>query len=218
MSEEDPASPRPVSSWLDETRDSYDSEASGYRDEVQGILDRLPHLRAHLRLFAELIDRTADGPVADIGCGPGYATGFLGDLRLDAFGIDLSPAMLEIARRDHPGIRFEAGTMTDLDLEDEALSGLIAFWSTIHIPDHSMPGVFDEFHRVLRAGGSALIGFHVGDGVTHSSSGDTRRPISLDTHLRRMPTVSGWLRAAGFAVGSRISYRNLNFVSEREEL
>src|SRR5699024_11485830 len=82
VSEEDPASPRPVSSWLDETRDSYDSEASGYRDEVQGILDRLPHLRAHLRLFAELIDRTADGPVADIGCGPGYATGFLGDLQI----------------------------------------------------------------------------------------------------------------------------------------
>src|SRR5699024_12384051 len=82
VSAEDPASPPPVSSWLDETRGSYDSEASGYRDEVQGILDRLPHLRAHLRLFAALIDRTADGPVADIGCGPGYATGFLGDLGL----------------------------------------------------------------------------------------------------------------------------------------
>src|SRR5699024_4102056 len=99
--EGDPASPRPVSSWLDETRDSYDAEASGHRDEVQASRDRLPHLRAHLRLFAELIDRTADGPVADIGCGPGYATGFLGDLGLDAFVIDLSPAMLEIARRDH---------------------------------------------------------------------------------------------------------------------
>src|SRR5699024_11962005 len=97
---------------------------SGYRYEVQGLLDRLPHLLAHLSLFAELIDRTADAPVADIGYGPGYATGFLRYLGLDAFGIDLSPAMLEIARRDHPGIRFEAGSMTDLDLEDEALSGL----------------------------------------------------------------------------------------------
>src|SRR5699024_10324635 len=170
-------SPRPVSSWLDETRDSYDSEASGYRDEVQGILDRLPHLRAHLRLFAELIDRTADGPVADIGCGPGYATGLLGDLGLDAFGIDLSPAMLEIARRDHPGIRFEAGTMTDLDLEDEALSGLIALWSTIHIPDHSMAGVFDEFHRVLRAGGSAPFDYHVGAEIIHIYLGHTIRVI-----------------------------------------
>lgn len=207
MSEDGPAGPRPMSSWLDETRASYDADAPGYRDEVDGILDRLPHLRAHLRLFADLIGRTANGPVADIGCGPGYATGLLHDLGLDAFGIDLSPEMIEIARREHPGIPFEVGTMTDLDLEDESLAGLIAFWSTIHIPDDSMPGVLDGFHRILRTGGSALIGFHVGEGLTHSSSGYTRRPISLDTHLRRMDTMSGWLRAAGFAIDSETLFR-----------
>lgn len=33
---------------------------------------------------------------------------------MDAFGIDLSPTMIAIARRDHPAARFEVGTMTGL--------------------------------------------------------------------------------------------------------
>jgi 2-polyprenyl-3-methyl-5-hydroxy-6-metoxy-1,4-benzoquinol methylase len=38
--------------------------------------------------------------VADVGCGPGRITGLLRGLGLDVFGIDLSPAMIELARRD----------------------------------------------------------------------------------------------------------------------
>lgn len=63
------------------------------------------------------------GPVADVGCGPGYVTGHLHELGVDAFGIDLSPEMVAIARRDHPDLRLEVGTMTDLDLADESVAG-----------------------------------------------------------------------------------------------
>ncbi|WP_370097776.1 trans-aconitate 2-methyltransferase [Streptacidiphilus sp. MAP12-20] len=40
--------------------------------------------------------------VADVGCGAGRITAHLRSLGLDPFGIDLSPAMVEVARRDHP--------------------------------------------------------------------------------------------------------------------
>ena len=64
--------------------------------------------------------RAADvGPVADVGCGPGHVTAHLNKLGVDAFGIDLSPAMLDLARRDHPGLRFEVG---DNRLQDDRLS------------------------------------------------------------------------------------------------
>ncbi|MGW4848298.1 class I SAM-dependent methyltransferase [Nocardia brasiliensis] len=56
------------------------------------------------------------GPVADVGCGPGEVTAHLHELGVDAFGIDLSPAMIDVARRDHPGLRFEVGSMTELNL------------------------------------------------------------------------------------------------------
>ena len=189
-------------SWLAETRESYDVDASGYAEKVAGLLDRMPHLRASLTLFAELVQGAGGGPVADVGCGPGYVTGYLDDAGVDAFGIDLSPEMVAIARRDHPGSRFEVGTMTDLDLADDAVAGIVAFWSVIHVPDDAVPGVFAEFRRVLRPQGLLLVGFHVGDETEHTSEGYTGRPISVDTHNRRPSTMTGWLREAGFTIES----------------
>lgn len=193
--------------WLMETQGSYDVDASGYTERVHELLDDHPHLRAHVDVFAELVRRDEGGPVADIGCGPGYVTRHLHDSGIDAFGIDLSSAMVEIARRDHPDLRFEVGTMTDLDLETASLAGVVAFWSTIHVPDDAMPGVVDEFRRTLRPGGLLLVGFHVGDGIQHSSSGYTGEPISVDTHLRRPETMSHWLRQGGFRIETESVFR-----------
>ncbi|MFL4474720.1 class I SAM-dependent methyltransferase [Paeniglutamicibacter sp. MACA_103] len=190
------------STWLAETRSSYDSDAAGYAEEVQGFLETHPHLRAHLDLFAELVRRDGGGQVADIGCGPGYVTAHLHDSGVEAFGIDLSAEMVAIARRDYPGLRFEEGTMTHLEAGDRSLAGVVAFWSTIHVPDEAMPGVVAQFHRVLRPGGHVLVGFKVGDWTRHSSTGYTGAPISLDTHLRQTRTVSDWLRGAGFLIES----------------
>lgn len=124
----------------------------------------------------------------------------LQDLGADAFGIDLSPEMISIARRDYPGLRFEVGTMTELDLADHSVAGVVAFWSVIHVPDDAVPGVFGEFRRVLRPGGPLLVGFHVGDGTSHSSEGYTGRPIDVDSHRRRPDQVARWLREAGFTI------------------
>ncbi|MFB7669448.1 class I SAM-dependent methyltransferase [Kitasatospora sp. NPDC056138] len=62
--------------------------------------------RAFLTLFAGLVQTTGRGQVADVGCGSGRITAHLRGLGVDTFGIDLSPAMIEVARRDHPGLRF----------------------------------------------------------------------------------------------------------------
>ncbi|MFD2416299.1 hypothetical protein [Amycolatopsis pigmentata] len=55
--------------WLADTRISYDTVAESYADLVRDGLDRQPLLRGVLALFAELVK--TNGPVADIGCGPG---------------------------------------------------------------------------------------------------------------------------------------------------
>ncbi len=190
--------------WLSETRTSYDADAIGYADVVRGLLDRHPYLRASLALFADLVDEAGGGPVADIGCGPGYVTRHLADLGVDAFGIDLSPEMVALARRDHPDLRFEVGTMTDLDLPDGSVAGIVALWSVIHVPDDAVPGVFGEFRRVLRPGGPLAVGFHVGDGTRHSSEGYTGRPVSVDSHRRRPDRVAGWLRDSGFEIDAEL--------------
>ncbi|MFD9547340.1 class I SAM-dependent methyltransferase [Nocardia salmonicida] len=73
--------------------------------------------------------RLRAGPVADVGCGTGRITAHLSQLGVDVFGIDLSPAMIEVARRDHPGLRFDLGCMTDLTLADASMAGLLAWYS-----------------------------------------------------------------------------------------
>ena len=194
-------------SWLSDTRTSYDADASGYAEKVRGLLDGSPYLRASLALFAELVREAGGGPVADVGCGPGYVTRHLHDLGVDAFGIDLSPEMIAIARRDYPDLRFEVGTMTDLDLADDSVTGVLAFWSVIHVPDDSVPGVFAQFHRVLRPGGPLLVGFHVGDEARHTSEGYSGRAINVD-HYRRPPDkVARWLREAGFTIEAELLMR-----------
>jgi SAM-dependent methyltransferase len=193
--------------WLSDTRSSYDTDAPGYADQVRGLLDGSPILRASLALYAELVADAGGGPVADVGCGPGYVTRHLHDLGVDAFGIDLSPEMVAIARRDHPDLRFEVGTMTDLDLADHSVAGVLAFWSVIHVPDDAVPGVFEQFRRVLRPGGPLLVGFHVGDETRHTSEGYTGRAISVDSHRRRPEKISRWLRDAGFTIDAELVMR-----------
>jgi SAM-dependent methyltransferase len=190
--------------WLSETRSSYDTDAVGYADKVRGLLGEMPYLRASLALFAELVHSAGGGPVADVGCGPGYVTAHLHDAGVDAFGIDLSPEMIAIARRDYPDLRFDVGTMTDLDLADDSVGGVVAFWSVIHVPDHAVPVVFEQFRRVLRPQGLLLIGFPVGDETRHTSEGYTGRPVNVDTHRRRPSKIAGWLRDAGFTIEAEL--------------
>ena len=127
-------SPVDTDDWLTDTRASYDTVADSYADYMRESLGEEPYLRAALALFAELVHVAGGGPVADVGCGPGQVTAHLHELGLDIFGIDLSPSMVDVARREHPELRFEVGSMTDLDLADASVAGLLAFWSLVHVP------------------------------------------------------------------------------------
>jgi SAM-dependent methyltransferase len=111
-----------VDSWLADTRTSYDTVAASYADLLRDSLSGLPYLRAALALFADLVHSAGAGPVADVGCGPGHVTAHLHGLGIDAFGIDISPGMVDVARHDNPGLRFEVGSMTDLDLADASVA------------------------------------------------------------------------------------------------
>jgi SAM-dependent methyltransferase len=186
--------------WLADTRVSYDTVAGSYRDVVRDSLAEQPYLRAALGLFADQVRAAGGGPVADVGCGPGHVTAHLRGLGVDAFGIDLSPAMIDIARRDHPGSRFGIGSMTDLPLADASAGGVLAFWSLIHIPDEAIPVVFSHFRRVLRPGRPLLIGFHVGDESRLKTQGYGGHPMKVYSHRRRPGQVASWLRTAGFTV------------------
>lgn len=146
------------SDFLTTTRTFYDAVAEDYATLFQDELVNRPLERAMLSVFAELVQESGagrDGRVADLGCGPGRTTGRLASLGLNVFGLDLSESMLAIARRENPGLRFEQGSMLELDLADGALAGALSFYSSIHTPVDRLPALFAEFHRVLAPGSAA---------------------------------------------------------------
>jgi SAM-dependent methyltransferase len=125
-------------------------------------------------------------------------------LGVEAFGIDLSPVMIDVARRDHPDLRFEVGSMTELNLADASVTALLAFWSLIHVPDDAIPTVFGHFRRVLRPGGPLLVGFHIGDESRLKTQGYGGHPMKVHVHRRQPAQVAAWLRDAGFTVEAQL--------------
>ncbi|MFC6083256.1 class I SAM-dependent methyltransferase [Sphaerisporangium aureirubrum] len=146
-------------SYLAETAGAYDAVATQYAEFVKGMLERLPLDRAMISAFAEYVRTREAGPVLDAGCGPGYLTALLRAEGLDASGVDLSAAMVDLARRAHPGVRFEIGSIDALDTPDGGLAGIMAWYSLIHVPPRELGRYFGEFRRTLAAGGYLLLGF-----------------------------------------------------------
>jgi SAM-dependent methyltransferase len=133
-------------------------------------------------------------------------TAHLGSLGLEVFGIDLSPGMVAVARRTYPGLRFEQGSMTALDVADGALGGIVAWYSIIHTPPERLPAVFAEFRRVLAPGGHALLAFQAGDERVHLRHA-YGHDISLVAYRLPPDRIAELLIRAGFEVQSRCCAR-----------
>ena len=152
---------------LSVTREAYDAVAVTYAELFRDSLHDSPLDRAVLGAFADFVSASGGGQVADLGCGPGHVTAYLARLGLAAFGVDISPAMIELARRAYPGLRFDVGSMAALDIADGVLGGVLSRWSIIHTPPQDVAVILAEFHRVLAPGGHLLVGFSASDDPSH---------------------------------------------------
>ncbi|GAA1464734.1 class I SAM-dependent methyltransferase [Nocardiopsis exhalans] len=141
--------------------------AALYTELTRNELDAHPLDRGLLAAFAEYVRGSGPepGPVAELGCGSGRITALLRDLGLAVFGVDLSPVMIDIARRTYPDLRFEVGSMDALDLADGGLAGAVSWYSVIHAPPEDLPAYLAEFRRVLAPGGHLLLAFFDSQGA-----------------------------------------------------
>ncbi len=149
--------------YLAAVRESYDTVAADYAARVKSPAELDPLSRAMLVAFAETVRATDRGPVADLGCGPGKVTAYLAELGVPAFGVDLSPRMIALARWAYPWVRFTVGSITALPIAGAGLGGALAYCSTHHTPPAVLPSVFAEFHRTLAPGGHLMLAGYVGN-------------------------------------------------------
>jgi SAM-dependent methyltransferase len=176
---------------------SYDRVAEEY---VRRIFDELRHKPFDRQLLDRFIDRVQnDGMICDVGCGPGQVARYLHEHGVPVCGVDLSPALVEHARRLTPGIDFRQGDLRKLDISHEAWAGITAFYSLIHIPRTELVSALAELRRVLQPGGLLLLSFHIGDDTLHLDEW-WGHPVCIDFHFFRPAEMVSSLDEAGLAI------------------
>jgi SAM-dependent methyltransferase len=188
---------------LEATRGAYDAVAPAYAERFGDELQHKPLDRALLDVFAERV--RGRGVVADVGTGPGQVVRHLHHRGVEVVGVDLSPVMIEEARRLSSGlpVKFRVGNFLALDVPDGSLAGVTAFYAHVHVPAHQLLGAFAELARVLRPGAPALLAFHVGEDRVELSEW-FEKPVRLEFHFHTWAAVLGALREAGLDVEARL--------------
>ncbi len=205
---------------ISDLQDSYDHIAGEYAQRIYHELDDKPLDRELLERFAAQVKGL--GPVCDMGCGPGHIARYLAGCGVDAFGLDLSPGMVALARQLNPGIPFKAGNMLALEEADASWGGIAAFYSIIHIPRAQVVDALRELKRVLIPGGLLMLAIHIdlGEGVVHVQD-FFGKPVSLDFVFFKPEEMEGYLSAAGFErieISQRQPYPDVEYQGPRAYL
>lgn len=184
---------------LDVVRESYDRVADNYVDMVAttglGDVRAHPWLRAAMDVFADAV--AGLGPVLDVGCGPGTVTAYLADRGVDVSGVDLSPRMIEHARRLYPLCSFDVASSTELELADSSLGGVLGWWSLFNLPRDVLPQVLSSFARALVPDGQLIVATHVGDGDVARSEAYGGVAVEWTTYQWRPEQLTELVEQAG---------------------
>jgi SAM-dependent methyltransferase len=147
--------------------------------------------------------------LVDVATGPGYLAAAAARRGASVVGIDISPDMLALAGRLHPGLEFRPGDAESLPFPDAAFDAVVAGFLLHHVgrPDRAL----DEFARVLRPGGriavttwglpeqAPLIGL-LGQAVRLAGAkpppflavGPSREDLGTDEELKRLLAAGGF--------------------------
>ncbi|MEV1314979.1 class I SAM-dependent methyltransferase [Micromonospora arborensis] len=192
-----------------DVRRAYDTVAETYASELPDTRAEAPLDLAMIDAFVAAVTSRGDARVLDAGCGPGRMSRYLAERGCQVQGLDLSPGMIAMARRDQPDLMFTVGSLTALPYSDDQFAGVLLWYSTIHTPPAGQARIFAEAARVLRPTGHLLIGFQAGEGTRDLSAAYRRfgHEIHLERHHYRADQVAAEIEAAGLREECRLVRR-----------
>ena len=133
----------------DPTLAVYEAEAARWRSE------REPPDRAPARAFAARVAAASatTGPVADLGCGPGWFTAALATgTGAPAIALDYAAAMLDLVPEFAPDAPRVQASLTALPFRRGALGGAYADKSYVHVAQTATPLALADLHRATAVG------------------------------------------------------------------
>ncbi|KVO45585.1 SAM-dependent methyltransferase [Burkholderia ubonensis] len=137
------------------TLDAYDTYAADY---AQLWLDEGPPDD----MYALLEQHFAPGPTADVGCGAGRDTAWLESRGFDVRGYDASAALLDEARRRHPGLRFEQAALPALPgVPSGAFRNVLCETVVMHLDHVEAAAAAARLVELLAPGGTLYMSWRV---------------------------------------------------------
>ncbi|AXH97618.1 class I SAM-dependent methyltransferase [Ornithinimicrobium avium] len=130
--------------------------------ELAGMLGSVVSLQDPDRAVIEPWAKTVRGRILDVGSGTGRWSGRLADLGHEVEGLEPVDRFVQIARRAHPSVTFRRAALADLAGSEERWSGVLAWYSLIHLGPEELPTALSTVRTVLEDGGSLLLSFFTG--------------------------------------------------------
>lgn len=171
---------------------------------------QLPAHLSAVEVLLELAVPTAADEVLDVACGPGLVACELAPRVRYCEGLDITPAMLEEARRRQAAagltnLSWRLGTADPLPYADDSFSLVLTRYSFHHLLEPQR--VFAEMLRVCRPGGRVLVA-DVVQPETKAAAFDRMERTRDPSHTQalRAGQLERWFLAAGLADCRRVEY------------
>jgi TDG/mug DNA glycosylase family protein len=132
----------------DPTLAVYEAEADRWREEREPP-DREPAQAFAARIEAVRARGGAHGPVADLGCGPGW---FTADLGRPGIALDYAAGMLDLVPEFAPDALRVQASIDALPFRRGGLGGAYANKSYVHVALSAVPLALADLHRSLEVG------------------------------------------------------------------
>ena len=111
---------------------------------------------AEKKIINSLIENITPGNILDIGCGTGHWSVFLSEKGFGVTGIDISDAMLDLAKNKYPGMNFLKGNSQNLPFNNNSFDAVLSV-TMLEFVDNIEKAV-DEMYRVLKNSGYIIVG------------------------------------------------------------
>lgn len=150
--------------------------------------------------------------VLDLGSGSGITAKFLIDHGLKVLGVDISPDMVNLARKQAPMGCFRCCDMTKLTYPERSLEGICSFFSFLHLPKETTKKMIENSFKWLGPGGifAVTVVRGGGQGLCENFMG---KKISVFLSYYKRKEFTKMLKSAGFTIIkiSELVVKNENF-------